>query len=684
LAAQEILAFAYILVGLVLASAPVVYVVLRHGAEIRALLGSIPRPAILTAACLVVAAATGFVEGPAFLVGGLVLGAAMAAFAPRERLATLFLCLAAVGASGTLLWWKYDADQVLTIEYKYLAFFFTALLVICLPTLARNIRNRKVDLFFIVLIAIFVLQHSTNVSILAVDDVYSAVRHHWGAYIGPSETMLAGARVLYDIPAQYGLGPTLLIAAACGKNCWYGMYWITTAAGVVYALLIVASAGVIVRKSDNSWTYGVTLLAAAAACMVWTSYPPNLAGPWSFPSTGGLRFIPLCALLLFILWQETRSVEERPSRFWGHALWCLGALWSPESAFYVSFVWWPYRLWSAGGASVQPLRAAAFAGLELLAIALALLIAFVALFYATYGVVPSFDVYIAYVVNPIGPQAPNLLGSIWFFVFTMVAGIVTAALLVRNKTSSNQFGVLFVCVLALFAVFSYYIGRSHDNNILNLMPYLVLVLAAVQSFAPIPALSRAVPVALASSLAAGMFFGWSAWRQTSLSDYANTDPAVSMSYIRGASAQQSGAAALPLSDSEPGHPQSGAQDPEKSRLDGGNPADAARAVFYVSSVRGEPLIKVDDGLDIAPIGPRAWAAIHDPIDFYFLPDALIAKLIDRTMRRIKSPGWLVIARHVDDDPQTQRWQRLLAASYAKTEEKDFGAYHAIRYEPNLR
>jgi hypothetical protein len=54
------------------------------------------------------------------------------------------------------------------------------------------------------------------------------------------------------------------------------------------------------------------------------------------------------------------------------------------------------------------------------------------------------------------------------------------------------------------------------------------------------------------------------------------------------------------------------------------------------------------------------------------------------MRRIKSPGWLVIARHVDDDPQTQRWQRLLAASYVKTEEKDFGAYHAIRYEPNLR
>jgi hypothetical protein len=87
---------------------------------------------------------------------------------------------------------------------------------------------------------------------------------------------------------------------------------------------------------------------------------------------------------------------------------------------------------------------------------------------------------------------------------------------------------------------------------------------------------------------------------------------------------------------------------------------------------------------MAPIGPRAWSAIHDPIDFYFLPDPLIAKLIDRTMRRIKSPGWLVIGKHVDDVPETLRWQRLLEASYVKTEELDFGAYHAIRYAPNLQ
>jgi hypothetical protein len=684
LTGQDIFALSYALAGLALASAPIVYLILRHSAEIQKRIGYIPRFAILAGACLLVVVAIFVLDGPRFLTGSLLLGVAVAGFATRDKLRSLFFSLAAIGASGTLLWWKYDDAHKLTIEDKYLACFFALTILMYLAALIKNIRNRKVDIFVIIILLMVIIQHNTNMSILSDDYVYSSIRHHWGAYIGPSETMLSGARILYDIPAQYGFGPTLLIASACGNNCWVGMYWITAAAGVIYALLIVASAGVMARKIDNSWTYGATLLAAAAACMLWTSYPPQLGGPWSFPSTGGLRFIPLAALLLFILWRESRPIEEQPSRVYGHLLWCFGAIWSPESAFYLSFVWWPYLLWRAGSLSDRPFQAAALAAFEAISVAVILIIAFVSLFYLDYGVFPSFDVYVAYVVNPTGPIPPNPLGSIWFFAFAMIAGIGAAASLVRNRDASREFAGLFVCLLSLFAVFSYYIGRSHDNNILNLMPFLVLVLAAVQSFAIVPALSRSASVSLVSTLALVMFFGWTAWRQTSLSDYANAGPAASMSYIRGETAEQTGAAAITFSNAEQGQQQRSRQDLEKSRLDGGNPSDAARAVFYVSSVRGEPLIKIDDGLDIAPIGPRAWAAIHDPIDFYFLPDGLVAKLIDRTMRRLKSPGWLIIARHVDADAETLRWQRLIEGSYLRTEQMDFGAYHAIRYEPNLR
>jgi hypothetical protein len=673
---QDIFAFSYIIAGLILALAPIVYVLLRSG--------SIGTAVILTLACLLVAAGVTILDGAAFLIGGILLSFSVAGLTKKDKLLTLLLSLVAIGVSGTLLWWKYDDAHRLIVGNKYLGYFFALAGAISMVPLLRIKRSVRKEFVILLVIAIFVLQHSTNISVLLKADVYSAIRHHWGAYIGPSETMLSGARILYDIPAQYGFGPTLLIASVCGNNCWIGMYWITTIASIVYALLIVASASVIARKVDNIWTYATILLAAAAACMLWTSYPPQLSGPWSFPSTGGLRFIPLAALLLFILWRESRSDEARPSRAYGHALWCFGAVWAPEVAFYLSFVWWPYLMWRASHLSGQPLRAAALAGLEIIAVALVLVIVFISIFFVTYGVFPDLNVYVAYVVNPTGPQPPNWLGSIWFFGFTMIAGMSAAALLIRNRAAGCEYASLFVCVLSLFAVFSYYIGRSHDNNILNIMPFLVLVLAAVQSFATIPALSRSAGIAMAATLACVILFDWSAWRQTRLSDYANAGVPASMSYVRGPTAEQTGAAAITLSDTASEKEQSGSQDLEKSRLDGGNPADAARAVFYVSSIRREPLIKVDDGIDIAPIGPRAWAAIHDPIDFYFLPDALMAKLIDRTMRRIKSPGWLIIAKHVDDAPETLRWQRLLEVSYVRTEEMDFGAYHAIRYEPNLR
>jgi hypothetical protein len=684
LTGQDIFAFSYVVAGLALASAPIAYVILRQRIGLPDFFGRIPRSALLIVSCLLVVAGIVILDSAVFLGGSLLLSVVIARFTPKDRLRALLLSLAAIGAAGTLFWWKYDDAHRLTVENSYLAYFFILAVAISLIALIPNKRSFATDMFILLIVTIFILQHSANMSVLLDDGVYTAIRHHWGAYIGPSETVLSGARILYDIPAQYGFGPTLLIASACGTNCWIGMYWITTAASVIYALLIVASANVIARKVENAWTYGAILFAAAAACMLWTSYPPQLGGPWSFPSTGGLRFIPLAALLLFVLWSETRSAESRPSRFYGHALWCLGAVWAPEAAFYLSFVWWPYLLWRESNLSARPFRAAALAGLEIVAVASALAAVFVSLFYLIYGVVPSFDVYVAYVVNPTGPQPPNPLGSVWFFAFTMIAGISAAASLARMKSADSEFASLFVCILALFAVFSYYIGRSHDNNILNLMPFIVLVLVAVQSFATVPALSQSARVALASILASVIFFGWSAWRQTALSDYANAGAAAAMSYVRGQSAEQTGAAAIKLSDVESGPEQSRGRDPGKSRLDGANPADASRAVFYVSSVRGEPLIKIDDGLDMAPIGPRAWSAIHDPIDFYFLPDSLVAKLIDRTMRRLNSPGWLVIAKHVDNVPETLRWQRLLEASYIKTEEMDFGAYHAIRYEPNVR
>ena len=686
---QSISILLYVLGGLALSSAPVFHAMFFAGIsplgdrapslQPASLLQELQRLkfAGLAVALTVAAGLTWWLDRLPYLIGSLVVAGALAAARPSNKTWTLTTSLAAVGASGTLLWWMREQIGVLIVPTYQLLLFFVILLLISSAVYLPLRRGRAATVVILSLLGVFALQYSLDFSALRTDAVYFGVRHHWGAYIGPSETVLSGARILYDIPAQYGLGPTALIAFAHGDNCWIGMYWAVIVTGLLYCLFLLASVCLIARKINNTWSYLTILLASLASSLCWTSYPPLLGGPWSFPSTGGFRFLPLAALVFSILWAQSRASQGVASRICGYALWCLAAVWSPEALFYSSFVWWPYSLWLAGTSGSRPVRSVIIVVVEIVCVAVVFLAAFVAVYFSIYGVMPDPDAYTAYVVNLTGPMPIDPKGSIWFFGFTLTAGLIAAALCIGNKNDKASFASIFVCLLALYATFSYYIGRSHDNNILNLMPFLVLVLAAVRAYSRSATLSRSANVALASSIALTSLFGWSARNQVYGSDYSGVAGINSMSYIRGDSPDLTGYAAIPWSDRRV------AVRAPTNLLDAGDAGDAARAVFYASVVRQEPLIKVETGPNTAPIGPRAWAAIHDPIDFYFLPDAVVAKFIDRTMRRIKSAGWLIIAKRVDGGDETLRWKRLLAESYVATEDVDFESYHAIRYTPKL-
>jgi len=93
LAAVELLAVLYVLIGVTLASAPIVYGVVRHGTEIRALIGAIPKSAILVLACLFIAAATSILDGVAYLLGSFVLSLAVAGLTKQDQVSNILSCL---------------------------------------------------------------------------------------------------------------------------------------------------------------------------------------------------------------------------------------------------------------------------------------------------------------------------------------------------------------------------------------------------------------------------------------------------------------------------------------------------------------------------------------------------------------------------------------------------------------
>src|SRR5579864_8417501 len=57
--------------------------------------------------------------------------------------------------------------------------------------------------------------------------------HHWGAYLAPVDAWLSGGLPYRDFPVQYGIGPTALLAAVCGSDCWRGIYGATILANAL-------------------------------------------------------------------------------------------------------------------------------------------------------------------------------------------------------------------------------------------------------------------------------------------------------------------------------------------------------------------------------------------------------------------------------------------------------------------
>lgn len=124
-------------------------------------------------------------------------------------------------------------------------------------------------------------------------------------------------------------------------------------------------------------------------------------------------------------------------------------------------------------------------------------------FLATFGDWPSVSGYLTYLRNPPGMLPPNPLGPLWLVVAAVGIGAVA---LTRADARGLRTGV--VCLLGLVAVSSYYLGRSHDNNVLKLFPFMVLLMASAFSVALPPVLEKFSRMVLVGIVAWPTTFGF--------------------------------------------------------------------------------------------------------------------------------------------------------------------------------
>ncbi len=481
--------------------------------------------------------------------------------------------------------------------------------------------------------------------------------HHWGAFVSPAYPLLAGGVPFRDFPVQYGMGPTLLIAAACGSNCWTGLYWLTVVGNALYLAVCGWSALLLTRAMGR----GARLFALAAltfAMLVWAGYPCDWGGAIMTPSVGGLRFLPLAllaALILFIeLGNPARALEAALPRglaLAGHALWLLGLAWSPEAGFFATLIWWPWlalrRADAAdtfGGAWLALARGGAIGAAAVIAgyAALGLLSR------AVYGDWVSPGEFLLYLRFPPGRLPFNLYGPMWFILAAMLLG----ALAIRNSQAGAKRRALCVCLLTAVATSSYFVSRSFDNNVFNLLPSLVLLLLATQAAAPTAlggGFLRASLAAMIGLSSAMHFLPWTLARDTP-----------------GLAGLQLGPAALV----------------SRLALHGGDPAPLAprEAVRLYTDLRretGEAVLLFDGKLMMPTADPApAWTGVNNPANFVPLPPEVIRHYVQRGAQQFRRPGWLIVA-----NSGSARWLSLFDAGYAPGDIRRLGNYTAYRLVP---
>ena len=379
---------------------------------------------------------------------------------------------AAVGLFCASLWWTAELPPI--ASGHLLLFAVLALTVPYLPRLLpqANKTQRPRSTGALALLVLFPLGIATGLLTgpFISWGATATAWHHWSAYLSPVEALLAGGVPFRDFPIQYGCGPTLLLAASCGRNCAQGLFTVAVVANALYFTVLTCCALILTQGLARGRRI-MTVAAMFCATMLWTGLPLDVVGPAQTPSVAGLRFLPIALLLLHILDAEAHSKR----RDWiGHLIWLADVFWSPEAAFFGSLVWWPYLALRNGEARDKPVAGLVRGGLIGITCLGGALGAGALAYQLVYGTTLRLDSYLAYLLHPPGPLAVNPLGSVWMGLAT----IVIALPLLMMHGLSPRARPLYATLLGLFAAGTYYLSRAHDNNILNLFPFLILVMLA--------------------------------------------------------------------------------------------------------------------------------------------------------------------------------------------------------------
>lgn len=385
---------------------------------------------------------------------------------PNDRDSVSAHVIAAIWLAGTLL--IFVPSHALRPANLAPAIGLTALLLLLFRFLpSRRLAGRArhvVDVVLCVVIVFAVVQLPTLTSSYIPTLVY-----HQGYFLGPVNDVLHGRAMLAGAWSQYGVG--LLDALALVFTVipiGFGtlmliVVGLTAAEYVcVYAILRLAGLGQVL--------VAITIAAAAAGNL----FSP-LAMYFLYPSTGPIRFgLPYLIVLAAVIGARFPS-RVRPARIAMLAVLALGATWSFETFVYCATTYGCVVLVEAVGGGTQIVRRVARGAAVGLAVSAAAVALFSLVMLALDGRLewgPYFEYLKLYTTDELGTLPVVVFSAGPLMATTIFLTGVTLLWLVRRRPAALEPPVRNALAgftgLAL-AMFTYYLGRSHPNNLLNIL-----------------------------------------------------------------------------------------------------------------------------------------------------------------------------------------------------------------------
>jgi hypothetical protein len=392
-----------------------------------------------------------------------------------------------------IYWWATPGDNTFYRTYSYCIFFIAFILVLLsffkiswlkLEKLNQLLEHKNILFYLGFLFAILIFGYTSlrygNIDL-----------HHWGCYIGPAQMVRQGGWLLWSVPSQYGFLSILSIAIFPMKSCYQSLYILSSFFQFATALIIFYT---LYSLRENIINYFLALFLTISSLFLFPGWVPSLKGVQAYPSIGPYRFFWIFALIFFIFIQYKKDLlkNEYKKIAIGTSIWLIGFLWSFESAFYVSAVWFPYLLVNSLNISTQKsgtknifLRKILI-GISIAVCALLFTSLFISsLYYFKFDELPDFESFYENAVSfkeGFGSIIINPLGSV--SVALLVVFIITASIsqnLLGLQKNKEKIAILTALYFGLIATLTYFVSRSHENNISNLMPVMIFTLATVLS-----------------------------------------------------------------------------------------------------------------------------------------------------------------------------------------------------------